>query len=88
MVDKLEIVANNYANTDLEMRRIKEIIKDVYKQGFKRGVSKIKDDNRFSPEDVYDIIVNYGQHDQRFRLGETIKYSPSEIMRILKGEDA
>ena len=30
------------------------------------------------------VIVNHGQNDKRFKLGETIKYSPSEIEKILK----
>ena len=39
-----------------------------------------------SPEGVFHQLVEYGQHDNRFHLGETIKYSPSEVMEILKGE--
>lgn len=34
---------------------------------------------------IYYYLVNYGQQDHRFSLGETIKYSPSEIKEILKG---
>lgn len=31
-----------------------------------------------------DYLIDYGQHDKQFKLGETIKYSPSEVNRILK----
>lgn len=44
------------------------------------------------PDIIIDTIVNYlveyGQSDPRFRLGETIKYSPTEIGRILKNKFA
>ena len=40
-----------------------------------------------SVEDLIDkihlILVEEGQHDLRFKLGEIIKYSPSEIREIL-----
>lgn len=39
-----------------------------------------------TPEGVRNILVEHGQRDNRFHLGETIKYSPSEVMEILKGE--
>ena len=29
------------------------------------------------------ILVEEGQHDKKFRLGEIIKYSPSEVKNIL-----
>lgn len=31
-------------------------------------------------------IIDYGQHDPQFRTGEKIKYSPSDIERILRNE--
>ena len=30
------------------------------------------------------IIIEEGQHDPKFKLGETIKYSPAEITKILQ----
>ena len=39
-----------------------------------------------SPEGVWSILVEHGQKDNRFHLGDTIMYSPSEVMEILKGE--
>lgn len=38
----------------------------------------------FTPEDVWSIMVENGQRDPRFKLGETIKYSPAEVMEMLK----
>ena len=34
---------------------------------------------------ITDILIETGQHDyQKFALGEIIRYSPSEVMNILK----
>lgn len=33
---------------------------------------------------ITDILVDVGQHDKRFKLGEWIKYSPSEVRKILQ----
>ena len=30
------------------------------------------------------ILVTVGQRDRRFKLGETIRYSPSEVAKILR----
>ena len=41
----------------------------------------------FTPEEVYMKIVGHGQGNyKRFKLGDTIQYSPAEVMKILKGE--
>ena len=34
-------------------------------------------------DEIYDILLEHGQHDHNFKLGETIKYSPSEVREIL-----
>ena len=39
--------------------------------------------NYFTPADISDLLIEYGQHDSHFKLGETIKYSPSEVYTIL-----
>ena len=33
---------------------------------------------------ITDILVDVGQHDKRFKLGEWIKYSPAEVRKILQ----
>lgn len=33
---------------------------------------------------ITDILIDVGQHDKRFKLGEWIKYSPSEVRKILQ----
>lgn len=38
----------------------------------------------FSADDVRNILIEHGQHDQRFRLGDTIRYDPLEIKTILE----
>lgn len=41
----------------------------------------------FTPEEVCLKMVEHGQGNyKRFKLGETIEYSPSEVEKILKGE--
>lgn len=37
-------------------------------------------------DEIYDILLEHGQHDHNFKLGETIKYSPSEVKEILTDE--
>lgn len=38
----------------------------------------------FTADEVCGILIKHGQHDERFKLGEIIKYSPSEVLEILK----
>lgn len=40
----------------------------------------------FTADEVFEIVCKHGQSDKQFNLGETIKYSPSEIYRILGGK--
>lgn len=71
----------NSANTD-------------YMTGYISGLSAVEGmlavmpeydlDKLFSPGDVYKAMVQNGQHDTRFKLGETIRYSPSEVHDILR----
>ena len=38
----------------------------------------------FTAEDVRNILIEHGQNDHQFKLGEIIKYSPTDIYDILK----
>lgn len=40
----------------------------------------------FSPTEVFSKLVVYGQSDLDNKLGELIKYTPSDVEKILKGE--
>lgn len=40
----------------------------------------------FTPSQVCAAMVVHGQGNRRFKLGETISYSPSEVEKILRGE--
>ena len=40
-------------------------------------------DRLFTAEEVRAAIVNHGQSDKRFKLGETIQYTPDEVENIL-----
>ena len=33
---------------------------------------------------IESILIHYGQHDPKFKWGETIKYAPYEISEILR----
>lgn len=37
----------------------------------------------FTADEVCGILIEHGQHDDRFKLGETIRYSPYEVLGIL-----
>lgn len=43
-------------------------------------------EERFTAKEVEFALVRYGQEDNRFKWGETIKYSPSEVRKVLNGE--
>lgn len=40
----------------------------------------------FTPDEVYHTVVEHGQHDKRFRLGDAINYSFHEVVDILRIE--
>ena len=42
--------------------------------------------DRFTASDVCFILGKYGRNDPRFEAWETIKYSPSEVQKILEQE--
>ena len=35
-------------------------------------------------DDLWIVLIEHGQRDWQFKLGETIKYAPSEIIQIVK----
>ena len=37
----------------------------------------------FTPNDAMLSLIYAGQHDKRFKIGETIRYTPSEVYNIL-----
>ena len=52
----------------------------------KRLHDKLAKDAREEIDEIYDILLEHGQHDRNFKLGETIKYSPCEVKEILTNE--
>lgn len=40
----------------------------------------------FTPEEVYQTVIEHGQHDKRFRLGDAINYTFPEVIDILRIE--
>ena len=83
-MNKLEICANNWAEHDIDTFALVTRIIEVYKLGFRRGVSRCKEAKGFTPDEVEGILIEVGQHDKQFKLGEIIKYSPSDVRKILE----
>lgn len=77
------VIADYYhIRTDIQLRSLKEALDRVETLNF-------PGEEVFTADEVYDILVDIGQHDKQFALGETIKYSPSDVYRILKyGNDS
>lgn len=40
----------------------------------------------FTPQEVYDTVVEHAQHDMRFKLGDKIDYSFTDVVDILNIE--
>ena len=84
MIDKLKVASDNWAKNDVDASYIVRLVKDIYKAGFKRVVERCKEMKGFTPDEIEMILIEYGQNDRQFKLGETIKYSPSDVGRILE----
>lgn len=85
MIDKQKIAANNWANTDIKNNvDVIGLAKRIYMMGFNRGVSRCKEMKGFTPDEVEGILIEVGQHDRQFKLGEIIKYSPNDVREILE----
>lgn len=52
----------------------------------KRLHDNLAKDTQSEIDEIYDILLEHGQHDHNFKLGETIKYSPLEVKEILVEE--
>lgn len=40
----------------------------------------------FTPQEVYDTVIEHAQHDKRFKLGDKINYSFTDVVDILNIE--
>jgi hypothetical protein len=40
----------------------------------------------FTPQEVYDTVIEHAQHDMRFKLGDKIDYSFTDVVDILNME--
>ena len=40
----------------------------------------------FTPQEVYDTVIEHAQHDMRFKLGDKIDYSFTDVVDILNIE--
>ena len=51
------------------------------------GMLEMQTERRFTPYEVGLAMVAAGQNDIRFKWGETIRYSPSEVEKILSATE-
>ena len=49
----------------------------------KRLHDKLVKDTQAEIDEIYDILLEHGQHDHNFKHGDIIKYSPCEVKEIL-----
>lgn len=66
----------------------KNIVKCSHREACERIREKTYRDSRKEVGEILnesiDYLIDYGQHDKQFKLGETIKYSPTETRDILR----
>lgn len=65
-----------YDNTTVNGRQLNLVIDDI--------INILK--RSFSPKEVYDIVIEHAQHDKRFKLGDKIDYSFTDVVDILNVE--
>ena len=86
-----EITAEmNLKNIIAESREVSQVLND-FADKLEEIQNKYKNNDEiiYTPEEVVGILINEGQeHGRKYglHLGDTIKFSPSEVMKILKAE--
>lgn len=65
-----------YDNTTVNGRQLDLVVDDII-DIMKRS---------FTPQEVYDTVIEHAQHDTRFKLGDKIDYSFSDVVDILNME--
>ena len=65
-----------YDNTTVNGRQLNLVIDDI--------IDILK--RSFTPEEVYDIVQEHAHHDKRFKLGDKIDYSFTDVVDILNIE--
>lgn len=65
-----------YDNTTVNGRPLDLVIDDI--------IDILK--RSFTPQEVYDIVIEHAQHDTRFKLGDKIDYTFTDVVDILNVE--
>ena len=73
-----EYEGTSYFNID-EIKQVKKDALELLKE-------QNQDEKMYTASEVCLALIDHGQSDERFEWGEVIKYSPSEVEKILKGE--
>lgn len=81
-MDKQKQLIINMLDLIVDMEPIKS--NEIYSYIVRNAAGLLR--GSFLPDEAAMAIVRFGQNDKKFKLGETILYSPSEIGKILKGE--
>lgn len=72
--------------TGSDFIKIQRAMENIYRAGFEAGAKFAGDNDELwekIPGIISGIIIDHGQKDKNIKLGETIKYSPTEIEPIL-----
>jgi len=83
-VDKQKQLIINMLDLLVDMEPIKS--NEMYSYIVRNAAGLLR--GSFLPDEAAMAIVRFGQNDKQFKLGETIRYSPSEICKIFKEEVA
>lgn len=75
-----------YSGSELASSISSNVVTCVHYNLCRRMYDKLARSAREDIDEIYDILLEHGQHDHNFKLGETIKYSPSEVKDILLNE--
>ena len=86
MMDKIDIVSDNYFNGEFNTSDMVKVFKDVYKKGFRRGVEKQKEVNNSSivavtpfADNMNIFIVYPTEFDYLDGFRATIVYAKDEL---------
>ncbi len=82
--EKCEIRTKSVIETDQHYRFTLENIEKAFDNAIEDWNTRhIGTEKKEIINDVVEIVCEHGQADKRFKIGETIKYSPTEIEKIL-----
>lgn len=94
MTEKKKVIEglhNAWNYLDTQRRTYESIIRGTHVTCFDDTLHAIDDaiallKRSFTPQEVYDTVIEHAQHDMRFKLGDKIDYSFTDVVDILNVE--